>query len=80
MRIPRSVVGYRRTDKKRITDIRQSLKIFNLGQKIRENHQNYFEHILRMSTYRIPRKVFNYHPKGGKDRGRPLMRWVGQFP
>jgi hypothetical protein len=36
MRLLRSVAGYRRTDKKRNTDITQNLKIFNLGQKIRE--------------------------------------------
>jgi hypothetical protein len=50
-RFLRSVAGYRRTDEKRDTDIRQNLKIFNLGQKIRECQQNYFENILRMSTY-----------------------------
>jgi hypothetical protein len=67
MRFLRSVAGYRRTDKKRNTDIRQNLKIFNLGQKIREYQQNYFEHILRMPTYCIPRKIFNYHPKGRRE-------------
>jgi hypothetical protein len=79
MRFLRPVAGCRRTDKKRNTDIRQNLKIFNLGQKIREYQQNYFEHILRMSTYRIPQKILNYHPKGRGDRGRPPMRWMDQF-
>jgi hypothetical protein len=76
MRFLRSVTGYRRTNKKRNTDIRQNLKIFNLGEKIREYQQNYFEHILSMPTYRIPRKIFNYHLKGRRDRGRPPMRWM----
>jgi hypothetical protein len=76
MRFLRSVAGYRKIDKKRNTDIRQNLKIFNLGQKIREYQQNYFEHILRMSTYRIPLNIFNYHPKGRRDRCRPQMRWI----
>jgi hypothetical protein len=79
MRFLRSVAGYRRTDKKRNTNITQHLKIFNLGQKIREYKQNYFEHILRMPTYRIPWKIFNYHPKGRRDQGRPPMRWMDQF-
>jgi hypothetical protein len=35
MRFLRSVAGYRRIDKKRNTDIRQNLKIFSLGEKIR---------------------------------------------
>jgi hypothetical protein len=79
MRFLRSVAGYRRIDKKRNTDIRQNLKIFNIGDKIKEYQQNYFEHILRMPTYRIPRKIFNYHPKGRRDTGRPPMRWMDQF-
>jgi hypothetical protein len=74
-----SLACYRRTDKKINTDIRQNLKIFNLRQKIREYQQNYFEHILRMPTYRMPRKIFNYHPKGRRDSGRPPMRWMEQF-
>jgi hypothetical protein len=51
MRFLRSVAGYRRTDKKRNTDMRKNLKVFNLGQKIRQYQQNYFAHILRMPTY-----------------------------
>jgi hypothetical protein len=77
MRFMRSVAGYRRIDKKRDTDIRQHLKIFNLGKKIREHHQSYFEHILRMPTYRPnPSEGF---PKGRRDGGRPQMRWLDQI-
>jgi hypothetical protein len=79
MRFLRSVAGYRNVDKNINTDIRQDLKIFSLGNKIKEYQQNYFEHILRMPTYRIPWKIFNYHPKGRRDRGRPPMRWLDQF-
>jgi hypothetical protein len=79
MRFLRSVAGYRRTDIKRNTDIRKNLKIFNLGQKIREYQQNYFELIQRMPTYRTPRNIFNYYPKGRRDRDRPQMRWMDQF-
>jgi hypothetical protein len=79
MRFLRSVTGYRRIDKKRNTDIRENLKIFNLGQKIREYQPNYFEHILRMLTYQIPWKVFSYHPKGRTDGGRPPISWIDQF-
>jgi hypothetical protein len=78
MRFLRSVAGYRE-QKKRSTDIRQNLKIFNVGHKIREYQHNYFIHILRMPTYRIPQKIFNYDPEGRRDRGRPPMRWIDQF-
>jgi hypothetical protein len=79
MRFLRSVAGYRRTDKKINTDIKQNFNIFSLGEKIREYQQNYFEHILRMPTHRIPRKMFNYHPKGRRYRDPPPMRWMDQF-
>jgi hypothetical protein len=46
------------------TDIRQKPKIINLGENVKEYQQNYFEHILRMPTYRIPQKLLYYHPKG----------------
>jgi hypothetical protein len=79
VRFLRPVAGYRRMDKKRNTDIRQNLKIFNLGEEIKECQQNYFERILRMPTYGISRKVFNYHPKGRRDRGRTQMRWINRL-
>jgi hypothetical protein len=46
MRFLKLVAGFRRIDKKRNTDIRQNLKIFSLGEKIKYYQQNYFEHIL----------------------------------
>jgi hypothetical protein len=36
LRFLRSAAGYRRMDKKRNTDMRQNLKILNLGDKIQE--------------------------------------------
>jgi hypothetical protein len=63
----RSVAGYRRMDTKRNTDIRQELNTFNLGEKV-EYQWNYSEHILRMPTYQIPQKLFNYRPKGRRER------------
>jgi hypothetical protein len=53
--------------------------MFNLEEKTKEYQQNYFEHILRLPTYRIPRKMFKYHTKGRRDRSRPPMRWMDQF-
>jgi hypothetical protein len=51
--------------------ITEDLNIFDLGRKLKENQQNYLEYILRIQTTRIPRKPFEYHPKGGTERGRP---------
>jgi hypothetical protein len=75
----RSVAVYTRIYKKGNIDIRHDLKIFNLEEKVKEYQENYFEHILRMPTYRIPPKILNYHPKGRRERLRPSMRWKDQF-
>jgi hypothetical protein len=73
-----SVAGYRRTDTKTYR-YQTKFKIFSLGERITEYQQNYFENILRVPTYRIPRKIFNYHPNGRRDRDEPPMRWMDQF-
>jgi hypothetical protein len=41
MRLLTSVAGYRTIDNKRNIDIRQNLKIFNLGEKIKEYQNKY---------------------------------------
>jgi hypothetical protein len=64
MRFLTSAAGYRGTYTNIKSDIRQDLKIFILGETVKEHQQNYSEHILRMPTYRIPWKIFGYHPKG----------------
>jgi hypothetical protein len=66
MRFLRLVAGCRRRDKKRSIDIRQNLKIFNLGEKIKDYQHSYFKHILRLPSYQIPQKILSYHPKGRK--------------
>jgi hypothetical protein len=78
MRFLRSLLAYRRIDKKRNADIRQDLKIFSLTEKIKKYQCTSFEHILRMPTYQIPWKIFDYQPKGRRDRGRPPRRWKDQ--
>jgi hypothetical protein len=47
--------------------IKRETQIFNLGEKVKEHQQNYLQHILRMPTYRIPQKLSDYHPKGGRE-------------
>jgi hypothetical protein len=62
MRFLRSVAGYIRIDKKRNTDIRQNLETFNLGYKIKEEHQNYFEQILKNSNLLNPSENIQLSP------------------
>lgn len=57
---------------------RQELHIFNIGGS-KNTQRNYAENTLRMPTYRIPRKPFDYHPKERTWKGRPLKRWKNPF-
>jgi hypothetical protein len=36
-------------------------------EKVKEYLQNYLGHILKMSSRRIPRKLFNCRSKSGRD-------------
>jgi hypothetical protein len=58
--------------------MRQELNISNPAEKVKEYQQNYVEHILRMPTYRIPRKLFDCHRKGRRERGQRPKIWKGQ--
>jgi hypothetical protein len=52
-------------------------KKISIQDKMKEFQQNHFEHILIVVTYRIPRKILNYHIKRIKERER--MRWKDEF-
>jgi hypothetical protein len=34
---------------------------------------------MSVDDYRLPRRVFNYNPRGKRDLGRLRMRWFEQF-
>jgi hypothetical protein len=59
-----SVAGYTLLDHKRSTDIRSELKIFNLTERTEKRKENWHEHILRMTTDRLPEVLLNYKPRG----------------
>jgi hypothetical protein len=48
---------------------------------VKEYQQNYLEHILRMPTHLLFRKLFDYHPSFRKhvERGRPPKRRKDHF-
>jgi hypothetical protein len=54
MKFLHSVAGYTVLDQKRNTDIHSELKIFNLTGRIEKQKENLHEHILRMTTDRLP--------------------------
>jgi hypothetical protein len=73
-----SVAGYTLLDQKRKTDIRSELEIFNLTERIENQKENWHEHILRMTTDRLPEVLLNYKPRGYRNIGRPIARWEEQ--
>jgi hypothetical protein len=79
MKFLRSVAVYTLLDQKRSTDISSELKIFNLTERIEKKKENCHEHILRMTTDRLPKVLLNYKPRGCRDIGRPTVRWEDAF-
>jgi hypothetical protein len=74
MRFLRSVSGYKRIDKKRNRNITKEINVFNL-EEIKEYNRNYLQCILRIVSYRIPWKLYHYHPKGRSEKGQPPKGW-----
>jgi hypothetical protein len=69
------VAGYSLLDQKRSTDIRSQLKIFNLTVRIGPQEENWYEHILRMTTDRIRKILPNIKCRGHLTIRRPVARW-----
>ena len=51
------MVGYTLLDKKRSSDIREQLGIFNVNDKLTQYKTNWREHIQRMDDNRQPKKI-----------------------
>jgi hypothetical protein len=79
MKFLRSVTGYTLLDQKRSTDISSELKKFNLNERIEKKKENWHEHILIMTTDRLPKVLLNYKPRGYRNIGRPMARWEDAF-
>ena len=56
----RSMAGYIFWDKKRRTDIREHLGIFDINDKLTQYKINWREHIQRMDDNRLSKKILNY--------------------
>ena len=58
-------------DKKRSSDLREQLGIFNINDKLTQYKINWKENIQRMDDNRLPPKKLNYKPDGRRNIGRP---------
>jgi hypothetical protein len=52
-----SVAGYELLYQKRTTYIRSELKILNLTKRTERQKENWYEHILRMTTDGLPKAI-----------------------
>jgi hypothetical protein len=53
--------------------------MFNLTESMEKQKENCHEHILRMTTDRLPKVLLNYKPRGCRNIGRPIARWEDAF-
>jgi hypothetical protein len=78
MRFLRPLLGLTRLDRQRNPEIRNSLKVDNIVEDIKQYQRRWVDHLERMDRSRLPRLAFQYQPRGWRDRGRPRTRWKDQ--
>jgi hypothetical protein len=44
-----------------------------------KQNENWHEHILRMTTDRLPKVLLNYKPRGYRNIGQPIAEWEDAF-
>jgi hypothetical protein len=69
MRFLRPAAGYGGTDQGSNEAVRHELNILDVSEETNQHQQNYYGPIFRMGTDRISWKLFDYHPKGRRERG-----------
>ena len=79
MRFLRPIAVYTLWDKKRNSDIREHLGIFNVNDKLTQYEIKWREHMQRMDDNRLPEKILNYKPEGRRNIRGPQTRWGDDF-
>ena len=75
MRMIRTIMGIRWTDRVRNEDIRSRLHQVPISLKIRRARLQWLGHMERMEVDRIPKEVSRARMVGRRPRGRPRTRW-----
>uniref|UniRef100_A0A8D8R1Q5 Uncharacterized protein n=1 Tax=Cacopsylla melanoneura TaxID=428564 RepID=A0A8D8R1Q5_9HEMI len=73
MKFIRSIVGKTRRDRIRNEEIRRSVDVEKLQDKIERSRLKWYGHMQRMNEERIPKNIFNQQIEGRRRRGRPRM-------
>lgn len=81
MKFIRSMVGISKLERKRSRVIRKECGIERLQYKIGRERLRWYGHMMRMSSERIPKMIFENTEKSGEKRrvGRPRERWQSQI-
>ena len=79
MRNFRPMAGCTLWDRKRSSDIREQLGIFNINDKLTQYNINWREHVQRVDDNRLSKKILNYKRERRRNIGRPLTRWEDDF-
>ena len=73
------MAGYTLLVKKKSSDIREQLGIFNIIDILKQYKINWRKHIQRMDDNRLLKQILNYKPEGRRNKGRPQTRWGDDF-
>jgi len=79
MKFLRHLLGLTKLDKEKQQCIRQKTGVQNIVKEIKQYQKKLLQHVQRMDTNRVPKKVLQYKPKGGRNIGRPRKRWRDQI-
>ena len=76
MKMLRFAMGVTRKDKIRNEHIRSTVKVEQLGMKMREGRLRWYEHVMRREQEYVGRKMMEMELAGKRRRGRPKRRFL----
>ena len=76
MKMLRFAMGVTRKDKIRNENIRSTVKVEQLGMKMREGRLRWYGHVMRRDQEYVGRKMMGMELPGKRRRGRPKRRFL----
>jgi hypothetical protein len=68
--------GVSRMDKARNENIRVSLKVAPITEKLKGNLLSWYGHMMRREKNHVTRRVMKMNVEGWRGRGRPKQKWI----
>ena len=75
MKMCRWACGKTRRDRERNENIRERMKVTNIGVRCRRARLRWFGHVKRREESYVGRRLLSMEPPGRRGRGRPKQRW-----